>query len=102
MEASGPAVVPAYKPAPVPDTERQFRPPAPVSNAERLMLLWRKRGFLWRVAWKTAIVAYAVAWLLPVHYEGVTKIVPGENQSGGMGLLSKLAGGGVPVCAVRG
>lgn len=100
MEASGPAVVPAFKPAPVPDAERQFRPAQePATGADRLRLLWRQRGFLWRVAWKTAIVAYAIAWLLPVHYEGVTKIVPGENQGGSMGLLGKLAGGGVPAGA---
>ncbi len=97
MEASGPAVVPAYKPASPPD-ERQHRTlaPGPSANAEKLALLWRQRRFLWRVAWKTALAAYVIAWLLPVHYESITKIVPGENQGGNMGLLGKLAGTGVP------
>ena len=96
MEASGPAVVPAYKPAVTPD-EWQHRSfvSEPSGSADKLALLWRNRRFLWRVAWKTALAAYVLAWLLPVHYEGVTKIVPGETQ-GGIGLLGKLAGGGVP------
>lgn len=96
MEASGPAVVPAYQPSRPPDLERQYRPHGPEASgrsAERLALLWRERRFLWGVAWKTLIAAIVVVFLLPVHYEGVTKIVPGENQSGGMGVLGKLAGG---------
>lgn len=97
MEASGPAVVPAYKPVAPPD-ERQHRgfSAAPSGSAEKLALLWRNRGWLWRVAWKAAIAAYGIAWLLPVHYEGITKIVPGESQGGSMALLGKLAGAGVP------
>jgi uncharacterized protein involved in exopolysaccharide biosynthesis len=59
----------------------------------RLALLWRERRFLWGVAWKTFILAYLAAWLLPVHYESATKIVPGESQSAGAGLLGKLAAG---------
>ena len=83
MEASGPAVVPAYKPTVAPD-DRQHRSftPEPSGSADKLTLLWRNRRFLWRVAWKTALAAYVIAWLLPVHYEGVTKIVPGETQGG--------------------
>ena len=96
MEASGPAVVPAYEPSRPPDLERQYRPHAPEPGgrgAERLALLWRERRFLWGVAWKTLIAAIVVAFLLPVHYEAVTKIVPGENQGGSMGLPGRLAGG---------
>lgn len=94
MEASGPAVVPAYKPAGPPDERHRSYPSEPSGMAERLTLLWRQRRFLWGVAWKTAIAAYAIAWLLPVHYEGVTKIVPGETQGGNGSLISKLAGSG--------
>jgi uncharacterized protein involved in exopolysaccharide biosynthesis len=69
--------------------------PEPESrSAERLALLWRERRFVCGVAWKTFLAACVVALLLPVHYEGVTKIVPGENQSAGAGLLGKLAGAG--------
>ena len=99
MEASGPAVVPAYQPSKAPGVERlpEHAPQPDGGGAERLAVLWRERRFLWRVAWKTLIVAYAVAWLLPVHYEGVTKIVSGENQGPNAGLLGKLASAsGVP------
>jgi uncharacterized protein involved in exopolysaccharide biosynthesis len=101
VEISGPAVVPAYKPASPPDERHRSYVPEP-SRADKLTLLWRHRGFLWRVAWKTAIVAYAIAWLLPVHYEGVTKIVPGESQGGSAGLIGKFAGAGGPGGAAAG
>jgi uncharacterized protein involved in exopolysaccharide biosynthesis len=89
--------VPAYQPEIPPDLEEEYSAhiPEPRSrNAERLGLLWRERRFLWSVAWKTFVAACIVALLLPVHYEGVTKIVPGENQGGGAALLGKFAGGG--------
>lgn len=90
MEASGPAVVPAFKPSRIPD----YPPRERRGGAENLTLLWRERRFLWGVAWKTFLAAVLVGLLLPKHYEAVTKIVPGEAQSGGAGLLSKLAGAG--------
>ncbi len=59
-----------------------------------LVLLWKNRRFLWGVAWKTAIISYAIAWLLPVHYQGTVKLVPADSSSGGMlSMISKLAGG---------
>jgi uncharacterized protein involved in exopolysaccharide biosynthesis len=97
VEASGPAVVPAYEPSSPPDLQRRYPEHAPEPDGgkiEKLALLWRERRFLWNVVWKTAILAYAVAFLLPKHYESVTKIVPAEAQGGGMGLLGKLAGVG--------
>ncbi|HEX2330788.1 MAG TPA: GNVR domain-containing protein [Candidatus Angelobacter sp.] len=60
-----------------------------------LLLLWNSRRFLWSVTWKTAVVSYAIALLLPVHYQATVKLVPAENSSGGMmSMISKLAGGG--------
>ena len=95
MEARGPAVVPAYEPLSPPDKERRHSVPETGGRGvEWLALLWRERRFLWGVAWKTLVGAVVVALLLPVHYEGVTKIVPGENQGGSAGLLSKLGGAG--------
>jgi capsule polysaccharide export protein KpsE/RkpR len=95
VEARGPAVVPAFEPLSPPDKEKRHSAPEPGSRgAERLALLWRERRFIWGVAWKTLIAAIVVAYLLPVHYEGVTKIVPGENQGGSAGLLGKLGGAG--------
>jgi uncharacterized protein involved in exopolysaccharide biosynthesis len=95
VEARGPAVVPAFEPLSPPDKERRHSAAEPGGRgAERLALLWRERWFLWGVAWKTFVAACVVALLLPLHYEGVTKIVPGENQGGSGGLLSKLGGAG--------
>jgi uncharacterized protein involved in exopolysaccharide biosynthesis len=94
VEARGPAVVPAYEPSSPPDPERHSAAEPGGRGVERLALLWRERRFLWGVAWKTFVAACVVALLLPVHYEGVTKIVPGENQGGGAGLLAKLQGAG--------
>jgi uncharacterized protein involved in exopolysaccharide biosynthesis len=95
VEASRPATVPMYEPSRPSDVERRYTPPDSAGDSnDRLVLLWRERRFLWRVAWKTAIVACVVVILLPNHYEAVTKIVPGENQGGGAAsLLSKLTGG---------
>lgn len=97
MEARGPAVVPVYEPGALPDMEERYSSRLPETEdrgAERLALLWRERRFLWGVAWKTFVAACVAALLLPVHYEGVTKIVPGESQGGGAGILGKLAGAG--------
>jgi uncharacterized protein involved in exopolysaccharide biosynthesis len=97
VEARGPAVVPAYEPDIPPDENGHYSSPKSEPErrgAEKLSLLWRERRFLLGVAWKTLAAAIALALLLPVHYEGVTKIVPGENQGGGAGLLGKLAGAG--------
>jgi uncharacterized protein involved in exopolysaccharide biosynthesis len=96
VEASGPATVPVYEPSSHPDLERQYaqRSPEPSGDwNERLALLWRERRVLWRVAWKAVVVAVIVAYSLPKHYDGITKIVPGENQSGAAGLLGKLGAG---------
>jgi uncharacterized protein involved in exopolysaccharide biosynthesis len=90
VEASGPIAVPIFEPS-------RSHPPEPAGGTSaRLALLWRERRFLWRVAWKTFILAYAVAFLLPKHYESVTKIVPGENLGGAAGILGKLAGSAGP------
>lgn len=92
MEASRPAAVPRYEPS---DVERRYASPEPADGkGERLALLWRERRFLWRVAWKTAIVASIVMICMPNQYDGISKIVPGESQGGGAaGVLSKLVGG---------
>jgi uncharacterized protein involved in exopolysaccharide biosynthesis len=87
VEASGPAVVPVFKPSRVPDPRPER------GRLASLTLLWRERRFLCGVAWKTFLAAAIVSLLLPKHYQAATKIVPGETQSTA-GLLSKLAGAG--------
>jgi uncharacterized protein involved in exopolysaccharide biosynthesis len=91
VEASG--RIPIYEPPH--DLRGQQPEPEEDSRLVKLWLLWRERRLFWNVAWKTALFSAIVALLLPVHYEGVVKIVPGESSSsGGMtGLLGKLMGG---------
>jgi capsule polysaccharide export protein KpsE/RkpR len=92
VEASG--RIPIYEPPH--DLRGQQPEPEEDSRMVKLWLLWRERHLFWNVAWKTALVSAILALLLPVHYEGVVKIVPGESSSGGgmTGLLGKLMGGG--------
>ncbi len=92
MEASG--RIPIYEPPH--DLRGQQQEPEEDSRMVKLWLLWRERRLFWKVAWKTALLSAILALLLPLHYEGVVKIVPGESSSGGSmtGLLGKLMGGG--------
>jgi len=84
-----------YEPSRLPEREGRYKSPEPADGkSHTLALLWRERRFLWGVAWKTVVLASLVTVLLPNHYDGITEIVPGENQGGGaMGVLSKLVGG---------
>jgi len=92
VEASG--RIPIYEPPH--DLRGQQPEPEEDSRLAKLWLLWRERRLFWNVVWKTALLSAILALLLPVHYEGVVKIVPGESSSGGgmTGLLGKLMGGG--------
>jgi len=102
VEASGPAIVPAYEPSIHSDRERPYPVPEPDPSdkrAEKLWLLWKARRFLFGVLWKSALLATIAAFLIPKHYESVVRIVPAESSTSGgsssmMGLLSKAMGGG--------
>jgi capsule polysaccharide export protein KpsE/RkpR len=93
VEASG--RIPIYEP-PHHLRDHQQEPEEDETKFAKLWQLWRERRLFWNVAWKTALFSAIVALVLPVHYEGVVKIVPGESSSGGgmSGLLGKLMGGG--------
>lgn len=99
MEARGQAAVPIYAPSVHPEPERYTPAPDPEDKkAEKLWVLWRSRGFLWGVAWKTLLASIAVAFLIPSHYTSSVRFVPAENSSSNnsgsmMGLLSKALGG---------
>jgi capsule polysaccharide export protein KpsE/RkpR len=115
VESSGPSRIPIYEPPhdlrnkdlrdkDLRDQDLQDQDlrghesePDEDNSLTRLWLLWRERRLFLNVAWKTAVLSAIIAVLLPVHYEGVVKIVPGESSGGsaGMsGLLGKLMGGG--------
>ena len=99
MEARGQAAVPIYAPSVHPEPERYSPAPDPEDKkAEKLWVLWRSRGFLWGVAWKTLLASIVVSFLILSHYKSSVRFVPAENSSnsGGnsmMGLLSKALGG---------
>lgn len=99
MESRGQATVPIYDPAIHSELEKRYSPaPGPEDKkAEKLWVLWRSRGFLWGVAWKTLLASVVLAFLVPAHYKSAVRFVPGENSgnNGGgsmMGLLSKAIG----------
>ncbi len=95
MESSGPSRIPIYEPPH--DLRGHESEPEDDNKFTRLWLLWRERRLFFNVAWKTAVLSAIIALLLPVHYEGAVKMVPGESSGsgGGMsGLLGKLMGGG--------
>lgn len=88
MEGRAASTVPIYRPS-VPGLEQRHDEGGKVA---KLWLLWRERRLLWAVAWKTFALSVVVSFLLPVHYEAVVKIVPGENTTSGMmGIPGKLA-----------
>jgi uncharacterized protein involved in exopolysaccharide biosynthesis len=95
VEARATSAVPIYAPSP---PEREDREHQERDKAAKLWLLWRERRLFWGVAWKTAVLSTLVAFLLPVHYQAVVKIVPGENTASGMtglpGKLSSIGGSG--------
>ena len=61
--------------------------------------LWHKRQFLWRLVYRTAVVALVIAFVIPKRYESTTQFVPSESSSGGgasmlAGLVRSFTGGG--------
>jgi capsular polysaccharide transport system permease protein len=100
VEARGQATVPIYAPSIHPELEKRYTPAPPEpedKKGEKLWVLWRSRGFLWGVTWKTLIASIVLAFVLPSHYKSAVRFVPGENSSNSsgssmMGLLSKAIG----------
>ncbi len=95
MEVSGPSRIPIYEPPH--DLREQQSQQEDDHSFRKLWMLWRERRLLWNVAWKTAVLSSIIVLILPLHYQGIAKVVPSESSgaSGGMsGLLGKLMGGG--------
>jgi capsule polysaccharide export protein KpsE/RkpR len=59
----------------------------------RIGKLWERRRLLGKfVAWGS-IVAFAVAWLIPVRYAAITRLMPPDPVQGqGMAMLASIAG----------
>lgn len=61
-----------------------------------LRLLWVERRFLLRAGLYGLALSLAIAFLLPVRYESETRLMPPDQQSGGLAMLAAIAtkGGG--------
>ena len=58
-----------------------------------LQLLWEHRRFLFRAGICAIVACTLVAFLIPVRYQSVTRLMPPESQSGaGAGMLAAMAG----------
>jgi uncharacterized protein involved in exopolysaccharide biosynthesis len=56
-----------------------------------LQLFWSNRHVLLRTAIYSLIASTAIAFLIPVRYESVTRLMPPDGQSGtGLGLLAAM------------
>jgi len=95
VESSGPTYAPSPPYEPSYHRDHESLPREPRGLAENLLRLWRHRGFLWSVVWKTAILSLLVAFVIPTRYQSTARLVPGENSntSAMAGLLGKVSGG---------
>ena len=68
-------------------------------------LAWQQRRFLWRAGVCALLASTVIAFLVPVSYESVTKLMPPEGQSSsGAGMLAAIAGraGGAGLSGIAG
>jgi uncharacterized protein involved in exopolysaccharide biosynthesis len=58
-----------------------------------LQLLWASRQLLWRAGLWAILASTLAAFLIPVRYQSVTRLMPPDNASvAGVGMLAALAG----------
>ena len=55
-----------------------------------LQLFWANRSLLLRTAILAVIASTAIAFLVPVRYQSMTRLMPPDGQSGGLGLLAAM------------
>lgn len=62
-------------------------------SIERLRILWKQRGFLFRVVGVGLIGTIIIAFLIPNKYTSTTRLMPPDQQSSsGLAMLASLAG----------
>ena len=60
-----------------------------------LQLFWANRRFLARSILYAALASVFVAFLIPVRYQSIARLMPPDQQSGlGLGFLTSMAGRG--------
>lgn len=58
-----------------------------------LRLFWENRTLLWRAGLCAFLVSVLIAFLIPVRYQSVTRLMPPDDQSSsGLGMLAAMAG----------
>lgn len=59
-----------------------------------LRLFWDNRRLLWRAAIVGLLVSVLIAFVIPVRYQSVTRLMPPDDQSNsGLGMLAAMASG---------
>lgn len=67
-------------------------PELPRTFLSYLMLFWAKRRVLLKAAAYSAVASILLAFIIPVRYQAVTRLMPPDGQSaGGLGLLAAMA-----------
>ena len=64
------------------------------SGLERLQLLWERRHTIFRFAVRGLSIGLLLAFLIPSKYDSVTQLMPPDNESSGIAMLSALASKG--------
>lgn len=57
----------------------------------RLRMLWERRGFLFRATLIGMVAAAVIAFLIPKRYDSTARLMPPDDQSGGMALVAAMA-----------
>ncbi|MGZ4788955.1 MAG: GumC family protein [Terriglobales bacterium] len=52
--------------------------------------VWGRRRFLWRLAYRAALVALVIAFIIPKRFQSTTQFVPSDPSSGGTSMLASL------------
>jgi uncharacterized protein involved in exopolysaccharide biosynthesis len=82
--------------APISDSsESQRQEPVETSPSllPHLRLFWGSRRILWKSGLCALLVSVLLAFLIPVRYESVTRLMPPDDQSSsGLGMLAAMAG----------
>src|ERR1700682_5586915 len=59
----------------------------------KLRLLWNRRGILLRITGAALVLSTLIAFLIPKRFESTARLMPPNDMSSGMALLSAVTGG---------
>jgi uncharacterized protein involved in exopolysaccharide biosynthesis len=68
--------------------------PARAEAIAKLRLLWERRSFVGKCTLCGTLLFLVLAWLIPVRFEAVARLMPPDSSSSGLGMMiSALSGG---------